>query len=263
MNRALIAGNWKMNPVTAAEAAALSRALIEPARTHAGLVQTVVCPPFPWLLGVAEVLDGSTVELGAQDCYWEASGAFTGEVSAAMLEGWCSWVITGHSERRTRFGETDADVARKLRAALDVGLKVIACVGESQEQHDAGRADEVVRGQAQAALEGLALEAGERLVLAYEPVWAIGTGRNADPEHAYRTMRAIRGEVTGCLGPAMARDVRCIYGGSVNAGNVGAYVELPNCDGCLVGGASLKAAEFEAMLAAVAEVYERAGRPAP
>ncbi|MGH7903689.1 MAG: triose-phosphate isomerase, partial [Candidatus Dormibacteraceae bacterium] len=195
------------------------------------------------------------VEVGAQDCYWEPSGAFTGAVSAAMLAGWCRWVIVGHSERRLQFGETDETVARKAAAALSNQLGVILCVGESEEENGAGRTDEVVTHQLGAALAGCAADDVALLAIAYEPVWAIGTGRSADPEHAYKAMRTIRHLISEALGKGAAKKVRVLYGGSVSSENVQSYVELPNCDGCLVGGASLRADEFSNMIRVVAEVY--------
>jgi triosephosphate isomerase len=252
---ALLAANWKMNPTTAREAAELARGILKPATENADLVQTAVFPPFPWLLGVAEEIKGSPVELGAQDCYWERAGAYTGEVSAAMLQGWCQWLIAGHSERRTLFGETDEMVSRKAAAGLGEGLQVIVCVGEPEEAFAAGRTADYVGGQVRRSLQAFSADDASSLVVAYEPMWAIGTGRNADPEHAYKTMRLVRGVITEMLGTKAARLARVIYGGSVNAQNIASYVELPLCDGCLVGGASLKADEFSAMIQVVSEVY--------
>jgi triosephosphate isomerase len=256
--KSLLAANWKMNPVTAAEAAELVRGTLDAANLHADRVEVALFPPFPWLLGVAELLEESSVELGGQDCYWEPSGAFTGEVSASMLAGWCHWVIVGHSERRTHFHETNDEVALKAAAALEAGLEVIVCVGERDDEHDAGQTEAVVSEQVKVALSHLSADDSPRLVIAYEPVWAIGTGRNADPEHAYKTMRVIRRVVGELIGDGAARKVRVLYGGSVNAANIESYVELPFCDGCLVGGASLKAAEFSTMIATVAAVYGHA-----
>jgi triosephosphate isomerase len=250
--RPLLAANWKMNPLSAAEAVALARGVLPAARRHASRVDVALFPPFCWLLAVAPELEGTEVGLGAQDCFWERSGAFTGEVSAAMLAGWCGWVIVGHSERRGHFGETDAHVARKTAAALASGLQVIVCVGEREDQLEAGETERVVDGQLAAALGAMAAEDAGRLVVAYEPVWAIGTGRNADPPHADATMRLVRRGLDAALGPDAAGLVRVLYGGSVNAANVGSYVGLAVCDGCLVGGASLKVEEFSTMIGAVA-----------
>jgi triosephosphate isomerase len=258
--RPLLAANWKMNPARAAEAADLARGVIGAARTAADTVDVVLLPPFPWLLGVAELLHETGVGLGAQNCFWEPAGAYTGEVSAAMLSGWCHWVLTGHSERRHTFSESDEWVGRKARAALSAGLNVVICVGELDHQFTAGQTDAVVTAQLRAAIDYLPEGESSRLVVAYEPVWAIGTGKNADPEHAYRTMKVIRAVLSDSFGADAGGRVRILYGGSVNAGNVGSYVELPLCDGCLVGGASLKAHEFARMIEVVAEVYGGGGR---
>ncbi len=250
----LLAANWKMNPISAAAAAELVRAVIPVADAHPK-VGVAVFPPFTWLLPVADLVEGSTVGLGAQDCFWEPAGAYTGEISAAMLAGWCTWVIVGHSERRQHFGETDEVVAKKVAAGLSAGLHVILCVGENAEQHEAAQTTQVVSAQVKAGLSLCSADDSKRLVLAYEPIWAIGTGLNAQPEHAYLTMRSIKKVVGEALGTGAARQVRILYGGSVNAGNVESYVELPLCDGCLVGGASLKPAEFNRMIEVTAEVY--------
>ena len=253
--KSLLAANWKMNPTQAAEAGALVTGILEAAKAHTDHVEVVVSPPFPWLLGVAELIEGSGIELGAQDCYWEPSGPYTGEVSAAMLAGWCQWVIVGHSERRLHQAETDEQVARKASAALDVGLEVIVCVGELLDHYEAGETDRIVTDQLKGSLATCAADDASRLVVAYEPVWAIGSGKNADAEHAYKTMRLIRNVVGEMIGPGAAKLVRVLYGGSVNASNIESYVELPLCDGCLVGGASLKPDEFSRMIQVTAEVY--------
>jgi triosephosphate isomerase (TIM) len=250
--RPLLAGNWKMNPLSAAEAIDLARAVTPAVRQHASVLDVALFPPFPWLRPVWDAVQGTEVELGGQDCFWERAGAFTGEVSAAMLAGWCRWVIVGHSERRA-LGETDEDVARKAASALEAGLRVIVCVGESEAQFVAGQTAEVVRRQVAEALKPLAASSSERLVVAYEPIWAIGTGRNADPSHADGTMGVIR-QFLGQAFDAGGDAIRVLYGGSVNAANVASYVELDGCDGSLVGGASLKAEEFSRMIAAVAAV---------
>ena len=250
--RLLLAGNWKMNPLSAAEAVELARGVTPAARQQAAVVDVAVFPPFPWLRPVWDCVHGTEVALGAQDCFWERAGAFTGEVSAAMLAGWCGWVIVGHSERRA-LGETDGDVARKAAAALEAGLSVIVCVGEHEAQFVAGETAQVVSGQVAAALQPLSESSTDRLVMAYEPIWAIGTGRNADPSLADGTMRLIRQGLEQAFGDRAA-SVRVLYGGSVNAANVASYVELDSCDGCLVGGASLKAEEFSKMISVVAAV---------
>ncbi|MDQ2923366.1 MAG: triose-phosphate isomerase [Candidatus Dormibacteraeota bacterium] len=251
----LVAANWKMNPNTADDALDIVRGVLSVARGHADRVEVAIFPPFPWLLPVYEVLAESGVKLGAQDCFWLPSGAYTGEVSPAMLKGWCEWVIVGHSERRIYLAETDEMVAKKAAAALASELNVILCVGELTEHYDAGTSDAVVAAQVKAGLADCSADDSARLVIAYEPVWAIGSGKSADPEHAYKTMRLIRRVVGELIGAGAARKVRIIYGGSVNSSNVQSYVELPLCDGCLVGGASLDAAEFAHIVKITSEVY--------
>jgi triosephosphate isomerase len=251
----LLAANWKMNPVDGGAALELVKGLLPVTSTYVDRVDVALFPPFPWLLGVAEVLDQTGVKLGAQDCFWETSGAYTGEVSPAMLKGWCQWVIIGHSERRAYLGETDDMVARKVAAALSTELSVIMCVGELDEHYEAGKTDQVVADQVKAGLALCSADDSARLVIAYEPVWAIGSGKSADPEHAYKTMRLIRRVVGEVIGAGAARKVRVLYGGSVTAANVESYVELPLCDGCLIGGASLRAAEFAEIVKVTAEVY--------
>jgi triosephosphate isomerase (TIM) len=251
----LVAANWKMNPNDAGDALDLVRGVLSVARGHADRVEVAIFPPFPWLLSISEVLAESGVKLGAQDCFWETSGPYTGEVSPAMLKGWCDWVIIGHSERRIVLGETDEMVAKKTVAALGCDLGVIMCVGDRIEQYEAGSSDQVVEAQVKAGLANCSADDSARLVIAYEPVWAIGTGKSADPEHAYRTMRLIRRVVGDLIGAGAAKKVRVLYGGSVNSSNVESFVELPLCDGVLVGGASLDAAEFAHIVKVTAEVY--------
>jgi triosephosphate isomerase len=251
----LVAANWKMNPNNIDDALDLVRGVMSVARGHADRVEVAIFPPFPWLLAVSDLLVESGVKLGAQDCFWEMSGAYTGEVSPAMLKGWCQWVIIGHSERRLYLGETDEMVAKKTAAGLSSELGVIMCVGELLDHYDEGRSDEIVTAQVRADLALCSADDSARLVIAYEPVWAIGSGRNADPEHAYKTMRLIRRIVGEMIGAGAARKVRILYGGSVKAANVQQYVELPLCDGVLVGGASLDAEEFAQIVKVTAEVY--------
>lgn len=251
--RTLLAGNWKMNPLRASDAIELARAVTPVARTHAPVLDVALFPPFPWLLPVYEELKSTSIGLGAQDCFWETAGAYTGEVSPVMLAGWSEWVILGHSERRGYLGETDEQVARKAAAALESGLRAIVCVGEREEQFVAGQTEQVVSTQLAAVLGALASPDASRLVIAYEPIWAIGTGRNADPAHAESTMAAIR-RLLDATWDSDANAVRVLYGGSVSAANVATYVELASCDGCLVGGASLKAEEFSRMIEAAAAV---------
>ena len=251
----LLAANWKMNPTNVDDALDLVRGVMSVARGHADRIEVAIFPPFPWLLPVSDLLVESGVKLGAQDCFWEKSGAYTGEVSPEMLKAVCQWVIVGHSERRLYLNETDEMVAKKTAAGLGAELGVIRCVGELLDHYDEGRSDEIVSAQVRAGLALCSADDSARLVIAYEPVWAIGSGRNADPEHAYKTMRLIRRIVGEMIGAGAARKVRILYGGSVKADNVQQYVELPLCDGVLVGGASLDADEFAQIVRVTSEVY--------
>jgi len=251
----LVAANWRMNPNNIVDALDLVRGVMAVARGHADRVEVAIFPPYPWLTSVSDLLVESGVKLGAQNVFWEMSGAYTGEVSPPMIKALCQWVIVGHSERRLFLGETDEMVAKKTTAALSCELGVIMCVGELADHYDAGTSDQVVSAQVKAGLASCSADDSARLVIAYEPVWAIGSGRNADPEHAYKTMRLIRKIVGEMIGAGAARKVRILYGGSVKADNVQSYVELPLCDGVLVGGASLDADEFAHIVKVTAEVY--------
>lgn len=241
--RPLLAGNWKLFG-TAAEAIALVDALL-------GLVgdiadrDVVIAPPFTALAPVADRLRGTRVHLAGQDLYWEDSGAFTGEVSGPMLAGaGCSSVIIGHSERRHLFGDTDESVARKTAAALRSELGPIVCVGETLVERDAGTTLAVVERQVRSALAGLTRVQLGAVTIAYEPVWAIGTGKVASPQQAQQVHRAIRDILEAIGGPDVAAVVRILYGGSVKPDNVDALMAQPDLDGALVGGASLQAADF-------------------
>jgi triosephosphate isomerase len=246
--RAFVAGNWKMN-TTESEAVALARAV---AVASAGArCDVAVCVPFPHLHGVREALQGSTVALGAQDVHWEASGAFTGEVSAPMLADYCSLVIIGHSERRQFLGDTDEWVNRKLKAVLASPLSVIVCVGESLEERRGGRAEAVLERQLRSGLAGAPITT--RVTIAYEPVWAIGTGETATPEIAQDACAFIRARLREIAGD-VADDVRIQYGGSVNPANAAELMAQPDIDGALVGGASLMADQFGAIVAAAGGV---------
>jgi triosephosphate isomerase len=241
MRRKLIAGNWKMYK-SAAEAAALAQAVKTEPRSS---VDILVAPPFTALHAVRAVLQGSPVLLAAQNMHHEHEGAFTGEVSPLMLrDAGCSHVILGHSERRQLFGETDEGVARKARAAFAHALVPIVCVGETLAEREAGRTMEVVERQVERALRELAPEQGAVAVIAYEPVWAIGTGRNATPAQAQEVHAFIRRLVTRSHGESAARAMRILYGGSVKPDNVDSLMVQPDLDGALVGGASLKAESF-------------------
>lgn len=248
----LLAGNWKMHK-TVAEARELARAL---RRELDGVAADVVlCPPFTALAAVGEELAGSTLALGAQNVHWERQGAFTGEIAAPMLlELGCRYVIVGHSERRQHFGETDAGVARRTAAALAAGLYPIVCVGERLEEREAGRTEEVVTRQVREGLAGLALERPERLAVAYEPVWAIGTGRPATGRDAGEVARLIRSLLADLFGEAAAAAVRILYGGSVTPDNMAEFMEEADVDGGLVGGASLRADTFAGVVRAALAV---------
>ncbi len=237
MRTPMIAGNWKMN-TTVAEAVALA---VELRRGLADFnnVDRVLCPPFVSLAAVGQVLQGSSVRLGAQNVYFEPKGAYTGEVSPLMLADLCEFVIIGHSERRQYFAENGGIINRKVHAAMAAGLKPILCVGERLEENEAGRTEAVVGGQLESALAGIVVP--ESMVVAYEPVWAIGTGRAATGAQANETIGFIRHRLAQICGQG---DTRILYGGSVTAANTLEFLEQPEIDGALVGGASLKADEF-------------------
>ncbi|MBE0466568.1 MAG: triose-phosphate isomerase [Candidatus Desulforudis sp.] len=243
MRRPIIAGNWKMYK-TPSEAVDFVKRLLEAAST-AGGVEVVVAPPFPALMPVREALAGSDIALAAQNMFWEVEGAFTGEVSPVMLaEIGCRYVILGHSERRRYFGETNAGVNRKARAALDRGLVPIVCVGESLAEREFGLTEKVVTAQVEECLAGLAPAAVAVMVVAYEPIWAIGTGRTASPEDAQDACAHIRRLVARLFGPEAAERLRIQYGGSVKPDNTRDLMSRPDIDGALVGGASLKVEGF-------------------
>jgi triosephosphate isomerase (TIM) len=245
--RPLIAGNWKMHK-THLEGLQLTQKLAWAlSREDTDAVEVVVCPPFTALRTVGTLIDGDKlpIGLGAQNCHQEPQGAFTGEVSAPMLAKLgCAYVIVGHSERRQQFAETDELVNRKARAVLGNGMQPIVCVGETLEQREAGRTAEVVQGQVRGSLAGLPGEQVAGLVVAYEPVWAIGTGRAATAEDAQETIALIRGTVAELAGRSAADELRIQYGGSVKASNAEELAGKPDIDGALVGGASLDADEF-------------------
>jgi len=244
MRRPFVAGNWKMN-TTEAEAVALARAVAS--ATAGAACDVAVCVPFPHLASVRDALRGTRVWLGAQDVYWEPKGAFTGEVSAAMLADYCSHVIIGHSERRQFFGETDEWVNRKLAAVLDSPLDPIVCIGEVLEQRRAGETEAVLERQLRTGMAGVAHSS--RITVAYEPVWAIGTGETATPEVAQAACAFIRSVLRDLFG-STAEVIRIQYGGSVNAENAASLLAQPDIDGALVGGASLKDDQFAAICAA-------------
>ncbi len=253
----MVVANWKMNGILA-EARPLALAVKEGLKRTRG-VEVVLCPPFTALAAVAEVLAGSSIALGAQNCHWEANGAFTGEVSPVMLaELGCRLVILGHSERRQHLAETDAMINRKVHAALAHGLTPLLCVGEKAEERRQGLTFHVVEGQLRGDLTSCSPEAIGRCILAYEPVWAIGTGVNATPGQAAEVHGYLRGLLSELASKEVAQAVRILYGGSVKPDNVAALVQDPEIDGTLVGGASLQAAAF----VAIVKKSAAKGRPA-
>jgi len=247
----LIAGNWKMNK-TSADAVALARDIVAAVGTQPD-VDVVICPPFTALEGVAAAIDGSLVKLGGQNVHPEASGAFTGEISAPMLRAlFATHVILGHSERRTLFGETDEFVNRKVLASLKNQLKPILCVGESLSEREAGATLKVVQVQTERGLEGVSKEQAAGLVIAYEPVWAIGTGKVATSEQAQEVHAFIRGLLTKAYGEAVSQRVRILYGGSMKPSNAAELLAQRDIDGGLIGGASLEARSFVELVKAAA-----------
>ena len=248
MGKYVIAGNWKMNK-TPDEAAALIEA-IKPLVKDAQC-EVIVGVPFVDLPAALEAVKGSNIGVAAQNCHWEKSGAFTGEISAEMLKAMqVGTVILGHSERRTYFGDTDVTVAKRVRAALDAGLRVILCVGEYLEQREQGVTGEVVAMQTKIALGGVSAEELSRVIIAYEPVWAIGTGRTATAQQANEVCALIRATLAGLYGEAAAKAVTIQYGGSMNAANAAELLAQPDVDGGLIGGASLKPQDFATIVAA-------------
>ena len=249
----MIAGNWKMYK-TPGEAAALAQEIDNWLLDDASLtdaVEAVVCPPFVDLKPVATVIefDKSPLKLAAQNVYWESEGAFTGEVSPPMLvDVGCDYCVIGHSERREYFGETDETVNRKVKALLAAGITPIVCCGESLETRDAGQTDSWVRTQIRAGLDGITADEAARIVIAYEPIWAIGTGRTPTPEAANDVCRSIRATVGALFGADVAQGVRVLYGGSAKPENIGLFMPEPDIDGALVGGAALVADSFVSMI---------------
>lgn len=243
MRRPILAGNWKMNK-TVQEAIALVHEM-KAGLEAVEIIDRVLCPPFVAVSSVSEMLKDSQIAVGAQNMYWENQGAFTGEISPLMLKDICEYVIIGHSERRQYFGETDETVNKKVKAALSHGLKPIVCVGENLEQNEAGQTHALISGQVRLGLEGLTASQVSGLVIAYEPIWAIGTGRAATPEIAGEVIgTSIRKVIAELYDAATAEAVRVQYGGSVTSANIAEFMAHPDVDGGLVGGASLKPAEF-------------------
>jgi triosephosphate isomerase len=239
----LVAGNWKLNK-TAAEAKALINEML-PGLEAVATVENLICPPFLAIPAAAELLKGSKVALGAQNVFWEEKGAFTAEVAPNMVAEFCRYVIIGHSERRAYFGETDETVNKRVKAAMAHELIPVVCVGETLAQNEAGETNVVVSRQMRDGLAGLTVANASELVIAYEPVWAIGTGKAAYPDDASRVIgKAIRPVLTDLFGEEIAQGVRVLYGGSVKPGNAAEFFSEEEVDGALVGGASLKAADF-------------------
>ncbi|MCL5962664.1 MAG: triose-phosphate isomerase [Chloroflexi bacterium] len=250
MRKPIVAGNWKMN-TTVGEAVALVQEMIDELDDVEG-VDKVLCPPFVSLEAVSEELEGTSVRLGAQNVHWQEKGAYTGEISPAMLEDLCQYVIIGHSERRQFFGENDETVNKKVKAALAHNLIPIVCLGENLEQNEKGLTAQIVTSQTIAALDGLTAEQIKGSVVAYEPIWAIGTGRPATGKGANEVTNLIRRTVAEKFGPEAAAAIRIQYGGSVTAANAAEFFSEPDIDGALVGGASLKAVEFVSIVSQAA-----------
>ncbi len=254
----MIAGNWKMYK-TSGEGAILVQNLEELVEQYWHRVDIVVCPPFTGLKAVSTVieLDRLTVGLAAQNVHWEPEGAFTGEIAPRMLkELRCDYCIVGHSERREMFGDTNETVNKKVRALYAEGITPIMCCGESLETRDAGETDSFVREQVRAGLAGITAEQAAQLVIAYEPIWAIGTGRTPTPEAANDVCRSIRATVGALFGPPAALQVRILYGGSAKPENIGLFMPEPDIDGALIGGAALDAHSFASMVEVAAGYAE-------
>ncbi|HOP74786.1 MAG TPA: triose-phosphate isomerase [Bacillota bacterium] len=243
MRKPIIAGNWKMYK-TVSEAEELVKAVVAKLGDY-DEVEVVFCPPFTALAAVKQLIKGTRFGLGAQNLYWKNEGAYTGEISPLMLkEIGCDYCVIGHSERRQYFGETDADVNQKVKAALDAGIKPIICVGESLEQRESGQTESLVRMQTEKALEDVEPSLVPQIVIAYEPIWAIGTGKSSDGPDANRVIGWIRDTVRARYGHETAQAMRIQYGGSVKPDNIKEFMDQPEIDGALVGGASLDPESF-------------------
>ncbi|MFZ3079550.1 MAG: triose-phosphate isomerase [Bellilinea sp.] len=251
MRTPFVAGNWKMNK-TVEEARALVAEML-PGLQEVKSVEQVLCPPFMSLMPVSAMLVGTEIGLGAQNLHWGEKGAFTGEVSSGMVKEFCKYAIIGHSERRTYFGETDETVNKRTLAALARGLVAIVCIGETLAENEAGQTVAVIERQIREGLKNIPVEQLTRLVIAYEPVWAIGTGRAATGPDANRVVAAmIRPALRELYGKAVADATRVLYGGSVTGANAAEFFSQPEIDGALVGGASLKPADFVEIVRAAA-----------
>ncbi len=250
MRKPLIAANWKMN-TTVSEALTLVQQMLPELNTISS-VETLLCPPFISIVSVSELLKQGNIMLGAQNVYYEDKGAFTGEISPLMLIDLCRYVILGHSERRNLFGESNQIINQKVKAAIKHGLRPILCVGENLKDNESGQTETIVSQQLKESLEGI--EEATGLVIAYEPIWAIGTGRAASGPQANAIISMIRSALTAILGNEIAVATRILYGGSANGSNITEYMGQSEIDGALVGGASLKATEFVSMVKQTASV---------
>ena len=249
----LIAGNWKMN-LNSAEGAALAKDVVSLVGSQTD-VAVCICPTFTTLESVSKEVNNSNVYLGAQNMHFESAGAYTGEVSAEMLRHlFCNFVILGHSERREYFAETDAIVNKKTLAALAANLKPIVCIGETLEERESGKVNEVIKPQLEGALVGVTADSADMLVIAYEPVWAIGTGKTATPGMAEEVHAEIRSLLAGLIGEDAAQKVRILYGGSMKPENADDLLAQQNIDGGLIGGAALKANSFAALIESAAKL---------
>ena len=249
----LIAGNWKMNNGVA-EAAALAKGIVDAIPSIPEGVEVLVCPPAVDLTTVAATIEGTGIKLGAQNAYWEAAGAYTGETSAAMIKSTgATYCIIGHSERRGYFGETDEDENRKAKALIAAGITPVFCCGESLEVREAGKQASFVIKQIENGLAGLELTSADQLVIAYEPIWAIGTGKTSTAADAEEVCGGIRGTLGEMFGEELAQGVRILYGGSAKPGNIAGFLAEEDVDGALIGGASLKAADFASMVMTAGE----------
>ncbi|MBD3245791.1 MAG: triose-phosphate isomerase [Candidatus Omnitrophica bacterium] len=243
MRKPLIAGNWKMHKIVS-EAVELTKNIVQGV-ADVSAADVLVCPPFTALAPVYKELESSSVQLGAQNVHWETQGAFTGEVSPLMVkDAGCEYVIVGHSERRQYFGETDQTVNKRLNAVLGVGLIPVLCIGESLQEREAEQTSTVIEKQLRDGLNGISEEDARQMVIAYEPVWAIGTGKTATPEQAGEVHHAIRAWLSEAYSQECAAGIRILYGGSVKPGNIGELMTKEDIDGALVGGASLTADSF-------------------
>ena len=255
MRKFFVAGNWKMNK-TVAEARDLVKALLPEVEKYQD-VDSAVCPSYLAIPAVADLCGGTPLKVGAQNLYWEEAGAYTGEVSPEMVAELCDYVIVGHSERRAYFGETDETVNRRLKAALKAGLKVIVCVGETLDENEAGETEAVVTRQIKDGLADITAEEAAEITIAYEPVWAIGTGKAATPEDANHVHKdVIRPLLTELFGEDRAQAMRIQYGGSIKPNNAAELFNMSDIDGGLVGGASLDAESFAAIIKAASEVQK-------